>query len=469
MDYKVFPVILSGGSGTRLWPRSRKHFPKQLLKLLGSRTMLQETALRVDHLEAPIIVCNEDHRFLVAEQLLELGITPSSIILEPVARNTAPAIALAALDAIGRDKDAVLVILPADHLIKDVASFRTKLDTAIKLAAGGKLVTFGIRPERAETGYGYIKAEHRESGDGLAIQQFVEKPDIATAVDYFVSGKYYWNSGMFVFRSETYLRELEVHQPDMLKICQEAYAAAKEDMDFTRVDRELFAQCPEDSIDYAIMEKTENAVLVPFESDWSDLGSWQAIWEETDKDSNENVILGDVIVEDCTGSLFHAEEHLIAAIGIEDMVVIDTKDALLISRRERVQDIKHIVDRLKAMERDEYLLHREVYRPWGSYDSIDAGDGYQVKRLTVNPGKSLSLQYHHKRSEHWVVVKGPALVQIGDDEKLVHENESAYIPQGVKHRLTNPGDSPIHLIEVQSGSYLGEDDIVRLEDNFGRT
>lgn len=465
---KVIPVVLSGGSGTRLWPRSRKHYPKQLLKLLGPRTMLQETALRVDHLGAPIIVCNEEHRFMVAEQLLELGINPAAIILEPVARNTAPAIALAALAAQRNNERSILVVLPADHLIKDVPAFRGKLETAIELAETGKLVTFGIKPERAETGYGYIKAEARSSHEALDIQQFVEKPDIATAVDYFVSGKYYWNSGMFVFRADVYLGELEIHQPEILKHARDAIERATEDLDFTRVDAQAFAQCPEDSIDYAIMEKTQNAVLVPYDSDWSDLGSWQAIWEETDKDNDENVILGDVIAEDCSGSLFHAENHLIAAIGVEDMVVIDTKDALLIAKKERVQDIKKIVDRLKNLERGEYLLHREVYRPWGSYDSIDAGENYQVKRITVKPGKSLSLQYHHQRSEHWVVVKGTALVQIGDDEQLIAENQAAYIPKGVKHRLTNPGDTPIHLIEVQSGSYLGEDDIVRLEDKYGR-
>ena len=464
----VIPVVLSGGSGTRLWPRSRKHYPKQLLKLLGPRTMLQETALRVDHLGAPIIVCNEEHRFMVAEQLLELGINPAAIILEPVARNTAPAIALAALAAQRNNERSILVVLPADHLIKDVPAFRGKLETAIELAETGKLVTFGIKPERAETGYGYIKAEARSSHQALDIQQFVEKPDIATAVDYFVSGKYYWNSGMFVFRADVYLGELEIHQPEILKHARDAIERATEDLDFTRVDAQSFAQCPEDSIDYAIMEKTQNAVLVPYDSDWSDLGSWQAIWEETDKDNDENVILGDVIAEDCSGSLFHAENHLIAAIGVEDMVVIDTKDALLIAKKERVQDIKKIVDRLKNLDRGEYLLHREVYRPWGSYDSIDAGENYQVKRITVKPGKSLSLQYHHQRSEHWVVVKGTALVQIGDDEQLIAENQAAYIPKGVKHRLTNPGDTPIHLIEVQSGSYLGEDDIVRLEDKYGR-
>lgn len=468
MAENVVPVILSGGSGTRLWPRSRKHYPKQLLKLLGPRTMLQETVVRVDHLGTPIIVCNEEHRFLVAEQMLELGIRPAAIILEPVARNTAPAIALAALAAYDREPGSILVVLPADHLIKDVTVFRSKLEIAIELAATGKLVTFGIRPERAETGYGYIKADGGEGGRFLEIQQFVEKPDIATAVDYFVSGKYYWNSGMFVFRADVYLKELEIHQPEILNCTRRAFESATRDLDFTRVDEEAFASCPEDSIDYAIMEKTDNAVLVPYESDWSDLGSWQAIWEETEKDSNENVILGDVIAEDCSSSLFHAENHLIAAIGVEDMVIIDTKDALLIAKKDRVQDIKKVVDRLKSMERGEYLLHREVYRPWGSYDSIDAGDGYQVKRITVKPGKSLSLQYHHQRSEHWVVVKGAALVQIGDDEQLVGENQAAYIPKGVKHRLTNPGDTPIHLIEVQSGSYLGEDDIVRLEDKYGR-
>ena len=468
MTDKVVPVILSGGSGTRLWPRSRKHYPKQLLKLLGPRTMLQETVLRVDHLDPPLIVCNEEHRFLVAEQLLELGISPAAIMLEPVGRNTAPAIALAALAARARDPSSILVVLPADHLMRDLEAFRGTLETAVQLAATGKLVTFGIRPDRAETGYGYIKAEGDVAGKALQIQQFVEKPDIARAVDYFVSGKYYWNSGMFVFRADVYLDELERHQPDILKHAGLALERAREDLDFLRVDEEAFALCPEDSIDYAIMEKTGNAVLIPYDSDWSDLGSWQAIWEETDKDSNGNAILGDVMAEDCSGSLFHAENHLIAAIGVEDMVVIDTKDALLIAKKDRVQDIRKVVDRLKKLERGEYLLHREVYRPWGSYDSVDGGDGYQVKRITVKPGKSLSLQYHHQRSEHWVVVRGTALVQIGEDEQLVAENQAAYIPRGVKHRLTNPGDTPIHLIEVQSGNYLGEDDIVRLEDNFGR-
>ena len=463
---KVIPVILSGGSGTRLWPMSRKAYPKQLLKLVGDNTMLQETALRFDHLDAPIIVCNNDHRFMVAEQLQSVGITAESIILEPVARNTAPAIALAAIKAMQVDDESVIAVFPADHLIKDLEAFRASLDLAIENAADDKLVTFGIVPDAPETGFGYIKAASK-SGDA-AVEAFVEKPDLATAQQYVDSGDYFWNSGMFVFKAKAFLNELEKNQPAMVAACMAAVDRAQEDLDFLRVDEKSFAESPDDSIDYAVMEKTDKAWMVPMDAQWSDLGSWSSLWEVSDKDANQNVALGDVIMEDCSGCLFQTEKQMIAAIGLEDIVVIDTKDAVLVARKDRVQDVKKIVDRLKKDGRSEHLLHREVYRPWGSYDSIENGPRYQVKRIVVKPGSSLSLQMHHHRAEHWIVVSGTAEVEVDKKKQLLTENESVYIPLGAVHRLTNPGKVELELIEVQSGSYLGEDDIVRFEDVYGR-
>ena len=463
---KVIPVILSGGSGTRLWPMSRKAYPKQLLKLVGENTMLQETALRVDHLDAPIIVCNNDHRFMVAEQLQSVGLTAESIILEPVARNTAPAIALAAIKAMQVDSEAIIAVFPADHLIKDVAAFRRSLDAAIKNAEDDKLVTFGIVPDAPETGFGYIKAASKTSD--AAVEAFVEKPDLATAEAYVASGDYFWNSGMFVFKAKAFLAELEKNQPTMVSSCQAAVEKAQEDLDFLRVDEEAFAQSPDDSIDYAVMEKTDKAWMVPMDAQWSDLGSWSSLWEVSEKDDNQNVALGDVIMEDCSGCLFQSETQMIAAIGLEDIVVIDTKDAVLVARKDRVQDVKKIVDKLKQGGRSEHLLHREVYRPWGSYDCIENGERYQVKRIVVKPGSSLSLQMHHHRAEHWIVVSGTAEVEVDEKKQLLSENQSVYIPLGAVHRLTNPGKVQLELIEVQSGSYLGEDDIVRFEDVYGR-
>lgn len=465
---QVVPVILSGGSGTRLWPRSRKHYPKQLLKLTGPLSMLQETARRVGHLGPPIVVCNDEQRFMVAEQFIELDNTPGSIILEPVARNTAPAIAIAALRALQLGDDPILVVLPADHLIQDDTMFRDAVDRAVQQADAGHLVIFGVRPDKPETGYGYVRATG-SSDEGAAVSRFVEKPDAATAAEYLASGEYFWNSGMFVFKASTLIRELEKFEPAMMGYCRQAFEQAVVDLDFIRLDKEAMKACPSESIDYAVMEQTECAWMVPLAISWSDLGSWSSIWEVMEKDDAGNVRVGDILTEDCENCLFHGEEHLIAALGVSDLVVVDTKDALLIASRDKVQDVKKLVNRLDEQGRQEHLLHREVHRPWGSYDSVDNGERYQVKRISVKPGQSLSLQMHHHRAEHWVVVQGTADVQVGEHSQMVSENESIYIPLGEKHRLRNPGKMPLHLIEVQSGSYLGEDDIVRYEDSYGRS
>jgi mannose-1-phosphate guanylyltransferase/mannose-6-phosphate isomerase len=464
----VIPVILSGGSGTRLWPASRKHYPKQLLRVAGSRSMLQHTAARVAYLGAPLIVCNEDQRFMVAEQLASMEPPPLAIMLEPVARNTAPAIALAALQALESDDDPILVVLPADHLIQDEDSFRQALTLAIAQAQQDRLVIFGVKPVKAETGYGYIRVDGRsESGD--RVKEFVEKPDAETAAHYVASGDYFWNSGMFVFRARMYLDELAEHEPAIVEACREAFAEASVDLDFIRLPRQAMVQCPSLSIDYAVMERTSQSWMIPLALSWSDLGSWSSIWEVMDKDDDANVKMGDVVTEDCHRSLFVTEGRLVAAIGLDDLVVVDTRDALLLAPRDRVQDVKKLVQLLESDGREEHLVHREVFRPWGSYDSVDGGERYQVKRIRVKPGESLSLQMHYHRSEHWVVVQGTAEVLLGEETHLLSENQSIYIPLGQKHRLGNPGKVPLYLIEVQSGSYLGEDDIVRFEDIYGRS
>jgi mannose-1-phosphate guanylyltransferase / mannose-6-phosphate isomerase len=462
------PVVLSGGSGTRLWPLSRELYPKQLLPLVGERTMLQETVQRLEGLEAaaPIVVCNDAHRFLVAEQLRQRKVVPQAIILEPMGRNTAPAIALAALSA---KPHAMLLVLPADHVIRDVTAFHSAIRTAIPAAQAGKLVTFGIVPTAPEPGYGYIKAGEGGSTPGVhSIAQFIEKPDSARAAQFLATGGYYWNSGMFLFRADRFLQELERHAPDILKSTTAALAGAAPDLDFVRVDAVAFEACRSDSIDYAVMEKTGEAVVVPLAAGWSDVGSWSALHEALPADARGNVAKGDVLFEDSDGCYFYSESRLVAAVGLKDHVVVETKDAVLVAPKDRVQNVKALVARLKAEGRYEHSLHREVYRPWGSYDSIDNGHRFQVKRLTIKPGAQLSLQLHHHRAEHWIVVSGTARITCGEKVFLLEENQSTYIPIGERHRIENPGKIPLHIIEVQSGSYLGEDDIVRFEDRYGR-
>ncbi len=465
----ITPVILSGGSGTRLWPLSRELYPKQLLPLVGHSTMLQATVERLDGLEAapPVVVCNESHRFLVAEQLRQIGITAQAIVLEPAGRNTAPAIALAALAAQAADPEALLLVLPADHVIRKVPAFQAAVERALPAAEAGRLVTFGIVPDAPETGYGYIRRGAAE-GDVFRIAQFVEKPDEDRARDFLASGEYYWNSGMFLFKARRYLEELQRFAPDIATAAAAAAQAATPDLDFLRIDKAAFEACRSESIDYAVMEKTADAVVVPLDAGWSDVGSWSALADASDQDALGNVTHGDVILEDCAGSLFHAESRLVTAVGLRDHVVVETKDAILVAPKDRVQDVKKLVAKLKAEGRYEHSLHREVARPWGSYDGIDQGDRFQVKRLMVKPGAVLSLQLHHHRAEHWIVVAGTAEITCGEKVFLLEENQSTYIPLGVKHRIRNPGKIPLHIIEVQSGTYLGEDDIVRFEDNYGR-
>jgi mannose-1-phosphate guanylyltransferase/mannose-6-phosphate isomerase len=471
----ITPVVLSGGAGTRLWPLSRELYPKQLLPLTGTRTMLQQTLLRLEGLTsaAPILVCNESHRFLVAEQLRQLKIEPRATVLEPFGRNTAPAIALAAhaaLKGLAAQASAVeplLLVLPADHVIRDTASFHAAARIAAGAAQAGALATFGIVATAAETGYGYIQ-RGAASGAAYRIARFVEKPNAERAREFVTSGQYYWNSGMFLFRARRYLQELERFAPEMARICEAAFRSAQADLDFTRIDAAAFEACPADSIDYAVMEKTAEAVVVPLDAGWSDVGSWASLHAASDADAHGNVVHGDVLCEDTQGSYLYAESRLLAAVGLRDHVVVETKDAVLVAPKERVQDVKRLVQRLKEAGRYEHSLHREVFRPWGSYDSLESGARFQVKRLKIKPGASLSLQLHHHRAEHWIVVAGTARITRGEEEFLLEENQSTYIPVGIKHRIENPGIIPLEIIEVQSGSYLREDDIVRLEDRYGR-
>ncbi|MEI7995636.1 MAG: mannose-1-phosphate guanylyltransferase/mannose-6-phosphate isomerase [Methylococcaceae bacterium] len=465
----MIPVILSGGSGTRLWPLSRGHYPKQFLPLVSEHTMVQETVLRLDGLKglkAPLAVCNEDHRFMMAEQLWEIGVKPAAIILEPMGRNTAPAVAIAALTATSEDD--VLLILPADHVISDLDIFHKAVVQAKALAEQGFLVTFGIVPTEPETGYGYIKRDILQHGSAYSVAAFVEKPDAETAKQYLKSGDFYWNSGMFAFKAGSFLTELEKFNPDMLAICRQALKAAKVDMDFVRLDKEIFSTCPADSIDYAVMEKTDKAVVIPLDAGWNDVGSWSALWDVTDKDPFGNAICGDVLTVDTRNSFIHAQSKLVAVIGVNDLVIVETDDAVMISSKDRVQEVKQIVDQLKVLGRSEANIHRKAYRPWGHYDLVDTGERHQTKRIVVKPGGKLSVQKHHHRAEHWVVVKGTAMVTKGDEKLLITENESIYIPLGIVHCLENPGVIPLEIVEVQSGSYLGEDDIVRFDDQYGR-
>jgi len=464
----IQPVILSGGSGTRLWPLSRESYPKQFLPLAGQLTMLQATWQRVAPIASrgPLVIANEEHRFVAAEQLQQVGAAPAAIILEPVGRNTAPAIAVAALEATRDGADALLLVLPSDHVITDEAAFRSAVHAAASAAEAGKLVTFGIVPAGPETGYGYIKAA---DGQGLrAVERFVEKPDLDTASGYVASGQYYWNSGMFLFKASRYLQELERLQPAMLAGSRTAWQQARRDTDFTRLDKEAFSAVPSDSIDYAVMEKTADAVVIPLDAGWNDVGSWTALRDVSQQDGDGNAHQGDVIAIDCRNTYAYGQ-RLVAMVGLDDVIVVETDDAVLVGKADRMQEVKTVVAQLKADGRSEASWHRKVYRPWGAYDSIDNGERFQVKRITVKPGGTLSLQMHHHRAEHWIVVSGTAEVTRGDEVILLSENQSTYIPLGVTHRLRNPGKLPLELIEVQSGSYLGEDDIVRFEDTYGRS
>ncbi len=467
----MLAVILSGGSGTRLWPLSREAYPKQFLPVVSDDSLLAETIDRGLYLDGEarvLAITNEEHRFVVAAHLQsQAPERTAGIILEPVGRNTAPAIALAALAAAETNPEELLLVMPSDHVLKNPQAFREAAQHGAEAARSGKLVTFGIVPDAPHTGYGYIKASEG-SGHYKDVAAFVEKPDQKTAESYLQSGDYLWNSGMFLFRADRYLEELEKHQPAMINACRTAWSQRNADMDFTRVGAEAFRECPDDSIDYAVMEKTSDAVVVPLDAGWSDVGSWSALWEIQPHDENDNVCRGDVITEDVSGSYIHSEGRLIAALGLKDHVIVETDDVVLVADRARVQDVKKLVAQVKAQDRQEHKFHKKVHRPWGTYEGIAMGARFQVKRITVKPGASLSLQKHHHRAEHWVVVKGTAVVNRGDDELLLTEDQSTYIPLGVTHRLMNPGRIPLELIEVQTGSYLGEDDIVRFEDTYNR-
>lgn len=469
----IVPVVLSGGSGSRLWPLSRELYPKQFLPLVNEGSMLQETVRRLEGLEgltAPVVVCNEEHRFLVAEQLRQAGCSAAAILLEPEGRNTAPAITLAALQALADCDDPILLVLPADHVIADPEALRRAIVCAADCAREDSLVTFGVVPDKVETGYGYIRVSEQpnDSDRAYAVAAFVEKPDYDTAKGYLSSGEYLWNSGMFVFKASRYLDEIERHAPAIAAACRDAFDKRHSDSDFVRPDIVAFKASPSASIDYAVMEKAAEVRVVPLAAGWNDVGAWSALWQIGKHDDAGNVMRGDVLVEDTQNSYVHGSSRLIAAIGLRDCVVVETADAVLVAHKDSVQDVKKLVVQLKQSGRSEALLHRRVYRPWGSYEGVDQAERFQVKRITVNPGASLSLQMHHHRAEHWIVVRGTARVTRGDDVFLLSENESTFIPLGVRHRLENPGKVALELIEVQSGSYLGEDDIVRFEDVYGR-
>jgi mannose-1-phosphate guanylyltransferase/mannose-6-phosphate isomerase len=468
---KIIPVILSGGSGTRLWPLSREHYPKQLLSLVGDETLLQQTSRRVEGMgeTAPtVVVCNEEHRFLIAEQLRQIGQAPAVLILEPVGRNTAPALTVVALHLASTSPEALMLVMPADHVITDRTNFQNAVAKARAHATEGNLVTFGIVPTAPETGYGYIRRGQALGTTAYSVAAFVEKPGPDRAREYLSSGEYLWNSGIFMMTVATWLSEMERHRPDILAACQKALNHAKHDNDFTRLDKDDFVACASDSIDYAVMEKTDRAVVVPLDAHWSDVGSWSSLWQVLGHDSSGNAMHGDVLVHDVRNSIIFSNHRLVAGVGVSDLVIVETADAVLVTHRERSQDVKDIVLQLKRKHRSEAVTHRRVFRPWGHYESIDQGDRFQVKRITVNPNAALSLQMHKQRAEHWVVVKGRARVTRDDEVFILEANQSTYIPIGSRHRLENPESTPLEMIEVQSGDYLGEDDIVRFEDKYNR-
>ena len=466
----IIPVILSGGSGTRLWPLSRKLHPKQFIELVGSNTLFQEAVLRLPELvEEPIVICNEEHRFLAAEQLREIDRSASSIILEPMGKNTAPAIALAALKSIRDNKNAILLVLSADHLIQDVGKFHQAIEFAEKQADQDKLVTFGITPNKAETGYGYIRVDDCQDENYFNIDEFVEKPDYETAKIYVDSGEYFWNSGMFMFKASVYLDELDKYEPEILNACKKSCQTEFHDLDFTRLNKDEFLRCPSQSIDYAVMEKTKKSVMVELDASWSDVGSWSALWDSQTKDNNNNFVFGDVILDKVNNSYIRsASNRLVSVIGVSNLVIVDTQDAILVADKSQDQLVKNIVQNLQDSKRSECDHHRKVFRPWGHYDSIDVEDDFLVKRILVKPRSKLSLQKHQYRAEHWVVVKGHAKVTCGDKIFKLEENQSTYIPLGVVHRLENTGDVPLEVIEIQTGKHLYEGDIVRLEDDYKR-
>lgn len=468
---KIIPVILSGGSGARLWPLSRKEYPKQYLPLVSDNTMLQETILRLnglDNLADPIIICNVDHRFLVAEQCQQIDVKNSTILLEPVGKNTAPAIAAAALQALKESNDSVLLVLSADHVIQDINAFHQAINIANQQAQKGKLVTFGIVPTDVNTGYGYIKSYKNDDDGAYKVEKFVEKPDLKTAQSYLEQGNYLWNSGMFMFKATTLIDELTIHSPDIVISVSKAINNVTQDLDFIRLDKQAFESSPSDSIDYALMEKSDNVVVIPLDAQWNDIGSWSALYDIGTKDKNGNVIKGDVITQDTTNTYINANHHMIAVIGVDNLIIVDTPDATFIATQDKAQEVKSIVEFLQVSARYESTMHRKVYRPWGWYDSIESGEYFQVKRLHVKPGAKLSLQMHHKRAEHWVVVSGIATVTNGEQTLILNKGESTYIPLGITHALENQTNELLEIIEVQSGVYLGEDDIVRFEDIYGR-
>jgi len=465
----ILPLILSGGSGARLWPLSRKQYPKQFISLVNQKTLFQDTILRLpEKASSPMIICNEEHRFIVAEQLRQINSNNAGIILEPVGKNTAPAIAIAAMHLINENKDPILLVLSSDHLISDNQKFLESIKIASKIAEEGKMVALGVRPSKPEIGYGYIETDSSKKHEFYNIISFTEKPNLAVATEYLESGNHYWNSGIFMFKASIYLNELKKYEPEIYSICKKSCIKPSKDLDFIRLDKEEFSKCPNKSIDYAVMEKTSVGVVVPYDGGWSDIGSWESLWDSKVKDSSNNVSEGDVIVNNVKNSYIHSSNRLITVNDLSDLVIIDTQDALLVSSKSGSQNIKNIVKKLKDDSRVESESHRKVYRPWGYYDSIDVGEGFQVKRIFVNPGAKLSLQKHQKRAEHWVVVKGVALITCEEKVYQLNENQSTFIPKGARHRLENNETVPLEIIEIQTGKYLGEDDIIRFKDNYQR-